>query len=329
MELSEDELIGAIRRVVSGAGPEVVVGPGDDAAVLTPSTCELVLTADALIEDVHFDLTTTSARDLGYRAVVVNVSDIAAMGASPRAALVTLALPSATEAAWVIELYGGMREACDEHALWLVGGDLSRGEHVAISVTVTGEVAPGRAVTRAGARPGDVLAVTGSLGASAAGLRIARGGRIRDDVDRRLVRAHLRPVARVGEGAVLARHGATSMMDVSDGLAIDLSRLVAASGVRGRLRSSDLPVAAGATQEEALGGGEDYELLVTLPSDAVASAAAELHGTYGTPLTPIGDVLEGDGVVAVGDDGRDRSLDPAGWAHFRSCAHPLSRVSEH
>src|SRR5262245_57499448 len=169
------------------------------------------------------------------------------MGASPRAALSTLGLRPDLDAGWVMELVGGMREACDEYGLWLVGGDLSRAERVAISVTVTGEVAPGRAVTRAGARPGDVLAVTGALRAPAAGLRIARGGRVRSDLDRALLHAHVRPVARVGEGEVLARHGATAMIDVSDGLGLDLARLAAASGVRARLRTPDVPVAEGAT----------------------------------------------------------------------------------
>jgi thiamine-monophosphate kinase len=319
VELSEDELIAAIRRVLSGAGPEVIVGPGDDAAVLAPPSGQLVLTADALIEGVHFDLAFTSARDLGYKAVVVNLSDIAAMGASPRAAVVTLALSRGVEASWVIELYGGMREACDEHALWLVGGDLTRGAQIAISVTVAGDVAPGRAVTRAGGRPGHIVAVTGELGASAAGLRIARAGRVGTERDRALLLAHLRPVARVGEGAVLARHEASAMMDVSDGLGKDLTRLAAASGVRARLRLVDVPIATGATAAEGLGGGEDYELLVALPGpQALEAAATELRESYGTALTAIGELAEGDGVVAVGDDGIVRPLDPSGWDHFRS-----------
>jgi thiamine-monophosphate kinase len=249
----------------------------------------------------------------------VNVSDIAAMGASPRAALVTLALRADVGAAWVIELYGGMREACAEHALWLVGGDLSRADQIAISVTVTGEVAPGRAVTRAGASPGDLVAVTGALGASAAGLRVARGGRPGGDLDRTLLRAHVRPVARVGEGAVLARHGATAMMDVSDGLAKDLGRLALASGVGVRLRLDDVPVATGATLEDALGGGEDYELLVTLPGrEALEAAASELRETYGTPLTAIGDVVAPGGVTAIERSGAERPLGSEGWDHFRS-----------
>ena len=318
MELSEDELTAAIARVLSGAGPEVIVGPGDDAAVLAAGGGELVLTADALIEGVHFDLGITSARDLGYKAIVVSVSDIAAMGASPRAALVTLALRADLGAAWVIELYGGMREACSEHALWLVGGDLSRADQVAISVTVTGEVAPGRAVTRAGGSPGDLIAVTGALGASAAGLRVARGGRVRGELDRALLHAHARPVARVGEGAVLARHGATAMMDVSDGLAIDLGRLVRASEAGARLRLGDVPVADGATLEDALGGGEDYELLVALPGiESLEAAAAELREAYGAPLAAIGEIVAGEGVTAVDPAGAERPLEPEGWDHFR------------
>jgi thiamine-monophosphate kinase len=318
VDLSEDELIDAIRRVLSGAGPEVIVGPGDDAAVLAQGAGELVLTADAMIEGVHFDRRITSARDLGYKAVMASLSDIAAMGASPRAALVTLVLTPDLDVAWVMQLYGGMRQACDEHALWLVGGDLARGEQIAISVTATGEVAPGRAVTRAGARPGDVLAVTGALGASASGLRVARSGRVRGETDRALLYAHLRPTARVGEGAMLARHGATAMMDVSDGLAKDLSRLATASGVGATIRLHDVPVADGATRDDALGGGEDYELLATLPDgEAFTAAAGELRDTYGTALTAIGSIVDGAGINAMGDDGAERRLAPTGWDHFR------------
>jgi thiamine-monophosphate kinase len=132
-----------------------------------------------------------------------------------------------------------------------------------------------------------------------------------------VLRAHLRPVARVGEGAVLARRGATAMMDVSDGLAKDLGRLARASGVGARLRLGDVPIAAGATLEDGLGGGEDYELLVTMPGpEPLEAAAAELREAFGTPLTAVGELVAGEGVIAVEPGGTERSLAPTGWDHF-------------
>ena len=318
MDLTEEQLLEAIRRVLSGAGPEVRVGVGDDAAVLAPTAGELVITADALVENVHFVLEATSARDLGHKAVVVNVSDIGAMGASPRSAVCTLTLTPDVEASWVMELFGGMREACDEYALWLVGGDLSRGGEIAISITMTGEVAPGRAVLRSGARPGDRLVVTGELGGSAAGLRFTRLRRRPTQEQREAIRRHLRPTARVGEGGVLARHGASAMIDISDGLSLDLSRLLKASGVAARLELGRVPVAHLATLEDALGGGEDYELLATLPDpDAVEAAAVELKEAFGVSLSEIGEVVQGHGALVVGDDGSEHPLQPTGWDHFR------------
>ena len=318
MELTEEALLEAIRRVLSGAGSEVRVGVGDDAAVLAPTGGELVITTDVSVEGVHFVRQRTGARDVGYKAIVVNVSDIAAMGASPRAAVCALVLPPDVEAAWVMELFGGMREACDEYALWLVGGDLSRGRGASIGVTVTGEVAPGRAVLRSGAHPGDRVVVTGELGGSAAGLRLSAAPAKPNGLQLALVRRHLRPAARVGEGAVLAAHGATAMMDVSDGLAIDLSRLARASGAGAMVVIGDVPVAGGATLDEALGGGEDYELLATLPDDAAVEAArTELKEAFGVPLVEIGRIVDGGGLTAVDADGTERPLEPTGWDHFR------------
>lgn len=315
MNFSEDELLEAIRRVLSGAGPEVVVGPGDDAAVLAPLIGELLITTDVLVEGVHFERGLTSARDLGYKAVVVNLSDVAAMAGSPRAAVCALTLSDGPDVAWTMELFGGMREACDEHALWLVGGDLSRGGVTSIAVTVTGEVAPGHAVLRSGAKPGDRLVVTGSLGGSAAGLRASKDRRSWSEDERDAIRRHFRPSARVGEAKVLARLGATAMMDVSDGLALDLSRLMSASGVGARLMLRDVPVHPAAMLDEALGGGEDYELLSALPDGAVDIARTELADAFGTPLAEIGVIAEG-ALVAVAGDGSERPLDPLGWDHF-------------
>jgi thiamine-monophosphate kinase len=315
MDLTEDELITAIRRVLSGAGPEVVVGPGDDAAVVVAGSGELVLTTDVMVEGVHFRRELTTPRDLGYKAVAVNVSDVAAMAASPRYALCALTLSGSVDAAWVVELAGGMRECCDEFALSLVGGNLSRGPEITIAVSVTGEVVPGRAVRRDGARPGDRLVVTGSLGGSAAGLRLASQRSWSDD-ERDALHRHVRPTPRVGEAGVLASHGVTAMIDVSDGLAIDLSRLCAASGAGARVEIEKIPVHPAATRQEALGGGEDYELLATLPSaEVVEGARAELREGFGVSLAEIGVIIE-DGLVAVDEGGVEGPLETDGWDHF-------------
>ncbi|MEX2276044.1 MAG: thiamine-phosphate kinase [Actinomycetota bacterium] len=316
MDRNENELLEAIGKVLSGAGPEVIVGVGDDAAVLSPATGEQLLTTDALVEGTHFELGLTSARDLGYKAIAVNVSDIAAMGGSPRAALCALTLSDAVDAAWVIELIGGMRECCDEYALWLVGGNLARGDAVSVVVTVTGEVAPGRAVTRGGARVGDRVVVTGELGSAAVGLRVARSSGAPDREALAALHAYLRPTPRVGEASVLARHGATAMLDVSDGLAIDLSRLCEASGVGARIGYRQLPLAPGAQRTDVLGGGEDYELLATLPSGIdVDSARTALREGFGVPLAEIGAIIE-KGLVLEEIDGSEHALAEQGWDHF-------------
>ena len=325
MDLTEDELVAAIGRVLSGAGPEVVVGPGDDAAVVRAGSGELVITTDAMVEGVHFRRDLTTPRDLGYKAIAVNVSDIAAMAGSPRFALCALTLTDAIDAAWVVELAGGMRECCDEFALSLVGGNLSRGGEISIVVTVTGEVRPGRAARRSGAKPGDHVVVTGSLGGSAAGLRVA-SHRSWSDEERDALRLSMRPVPRVGEAAILAAHGVTSMMDVSDGLAIDLSRLCRASGTGVRVETARIPVHPAASLAEALGGGEDYELLATLPDTpgAVEAARSELREGFGVSLSDIGVIIEaeseaesGGALIAVDEDGGERPLAIEGWDHFR------------
>src|SRR5438093_1037518 len=151
---TEDELVDTLRRLLSEDAPGVRVGPGDDAAVVGMGWQSAVLTADMLVEGVHCDRSTISARDLGYKAVVVNVSDVAAMGGSPRYGLISLGLPPDADAAWVVELYGGIRDAAAEYAVSVVGGDTVRADRVVVAVAVTGEVPKDAAVTRAGARPG-------------------------------------------------------------------------------------------------------------------------------------------------------------------------------
>jgi len=328
-DFTEDDLVLAIRTVLGGEAPGVALGPGDDAALVEFGPHQGVLTSDLLVEGVHFEMDAVSARDLGHKALTVNVSDVAAMGGSPRYALVSLGLSGAVELPWVVELYGGLRDAALSYGMSVVGGDLSRSERVVISVAVAGEVARGRAVTRFGAKPGDRIVVTGELGAAAGGLIMARSERREDvatDWGRALLGAHDRPVARVGEGQTLAGAGATAMIDVSDGLAKDLSRICAESGVGAAVKLGSVPVAAALeplrTSAEidpldlALGGGEDYELLAALPPDAVPAAAAHLSERFGTRLTDIGEFRLGALVVGVDRDGGESPLEPSGWDHF-------------
>ncbi len=332
--MNEDELVAAIRRVVAADAADVVQGIGDDAAVIRLGDRVGLLTTDMLVEGVDFDTRTASARDIGYRAVAVNLSDIAAMGGSPRYCLVGLAMPSPTDVRWVVELFAGMREAADEHAVAIVGGDLSSAKEVIVSITMTGEAMAGRGgvVLRAGAQPGDRLVVTGRLGAAAGGLALlgrgpravaaARAAGWGDD----LLQAHLRPAARVGEGQALARAGATAMIDLSDGLAKDLARLCAASGVGASVSLDVVPVASGLVELEgaagdeplrlAMSGGDDYELLAAVPPRAVEGVGALLAERFGTPLTDIGQVRATAGVFAVDAGGTETPLEPDGWDHF-------------
>lgn len=331
MELSEDRLIEAIARVLSGDEPGVIVGLGDDAAVVETGSGEQILTTDLLVEDVHFDRGSISPHDLGRKSITVNVSDVAAMGGSPRYALASIALPPDVEAAWVMELYGGMRDACAEYALSLVGGDTNRAELIVVSVAVVGEAAAGRAVRRSGAQPGDLVVVTGSLGGAAGGFVVSRqhpskaAAALSQPWGRELVDALARPVARVGEGQTLAQAGATAMMDISDGLAIDLSRLCRASGVGARVDLSAVPVSEALRSaapslgvdalELALGGGEDYELLATIDATHLPLARRELESRFGVPLSEIGVIVD-EGLVAVDVDGNESRLEPKGWDHF-------------
>lgn len=280
---------------------------GDDAAVVRVPGDRVVLATDATVAGVHADLALVGLDDLGWKAVTSTVSDIAAMGARPRHALVVLCAPSGTD---MDLLNAGIAQASARWRCPVVGGDLSAADDVVVAVSVVGSLDDGPpAVRRDGASPGDTLMLTGPVGGSAAGLarlrdaRRARGrpatepavpgaeasrGQARPPVPpavvAALVGAHRRPLARLEEGTVARLAGATAMIDVSDGLALDLHRLADASGIGFRLES--VPVAAGATEEEALSGGEDYELVVAVPDDRVAALEqAFLAAGLRPPLT--------------------------------------------
>ena len=239
-----------------GHAPSGEVWTGDDAAVLDGDASVLFAT-DMLVEGVHFDRAFSSLADIGWKALTTNLSDLAAMGGAPLAAVIAVAGASGAD---LEGLYAGLVEASKTYHCPLVGGDLSDGPSLVVSVAVLGSTGGRVPTLRSNGRAGDRLYVTGPLGAAAAGLRLLRAGA---PCDAALARAHRRPTPRLAEGAVANRLGATAMLDLSDGLGVDLDRLARASGVGAAL--STVPVSEGASEEEALGGGDDYELLFSAP----------------------------------------------------------------
>jgi thiamine-monophosphate kinase len=258
----EFEAIERIRRRLQGrtVPPAGQVWIGDDAAVLGEPRGVLLLATDATVEGVHGDLALMNLDDLGWRAVVATLSDIAAMGGSPLDAVVAVAGPASVD---LDLLFRGVADAAEEHGCHVVGGDLSAARQLVVVTTVTGVVeTPPPPVLRSGAAAGHLLFVTGPLGGSAAGLRALRDRHERADGVDPLVLAHLRPGARIEAGEAARSGGASAMIDVSDGLAADLWHLADASKVGFELQ--DVPVFPGASLDDALGGGEDYELVIAV-----------------------------------------------------------------
>lgn len=280
-------------------------GIGDDAAIWrSDDDQEQVISTDALIEGVHFRLDWTSWEDLGHKSLAVNLSDLAAMGAEPALAVVTLGLRGDEPVADLEAMYGGMGGLALRHGVVIAGGDIVRvPEQRMISVTAVGTVARGQALLRSGAGVGDVIGVTGTIGAAAAGMRILmhpqefKG----HTTASKLTDAHLRPEPRIEAGRLLAQSGATAAIDLSDGLAGDLPKILDASGVSALIDEEDLPVIAAVRalfpesfHELALHGGEDYELLFTMPPDAFAPLM-DAARDQGISVTEIGKIIAMDG----------------------------------
>lgn len=320
----EFELIELIRRHTAQPRDDVRLGIGDDAAVLAvPTGQELAVAVDTLVDGVHFPYGTAAA-DIGWKALAVNLSDLAAMGASPAWALLALTLPM-PDVAFVEGFAEGFAQLAQPHRLALVGGDTTRGP-LCISVAVHGFVPPGKALTRAGARVGDAVLVTGTLGDAAAGLHALQHPR-RDDDPRGSLREFLierlnRPVPRLAAGAAL-RGQASACADISDGLLADLGHICTASGVGAEIEAALLPRSSallGLHDEAtalhfALSGGDDYELCFTVPAQRLADVQADLS-RLGCGVTRIGRIVEGDGVRVRGTDGTWLTTDRPGWEHF-------------
>jgi len=319
-EMGEFGLIDRLRRIVGEPG-EGEVWVGDDAAVLRAPAGTILFTTDLMIEGVHFDLEIIGPEDLGYKALAVNISDVAAMGGTPRRALVSLGLRPQMETEWVERLYRGVRECADQFDMAIAGGDISRSDCLLLSVALLGNPAGRLVIERKGARVGDVICVTGTLGESAAGYRLLRAG-IKERADLR--DRHLRPTPRVKEVEILRRHLPTAMIDVSDGFAADLSHLCEQSEVGAIVRSSDLPLVdlTGVELDRhpldlGLHGGEDYELIFTIPADRADEALSKVTSETKTAVTVVGEIVEGRGMVLV-TDGEESELEARGWDHLRT-----------
>ena len=294
-----------------GAASGVVTGVGDDGAVLRPDKGrELICVIDTLVERVHFP-GEIDAADLGYRAVAINLSDIAAMGGRPRWMTLALTLTDADQR-WVAAFADGLYEAADEHSVSLVGGDLTRGDDKVVTVQITGDVAAGKAIHRSGANDGDTIFVSGTLGDAAAGLEQLSTG----PTDNFLAQRFLRPSARVELGRSLV-DVASAAIDISDGLFGDLNKLLSASGVGAEIDLESLPVSAAldaaydkdVQRRFALSGGDDYELCFTAPADAVVEGGK-------LRVTPIGKVVTGHEIVCRAD-GQIVEYADSGYRHFQ------------
>ncbi len=318
--LSEFALIDRIRERTAGTRRGVALGIGDDAALLdlAPGR-QLVACTDTLVAGVHF-LVDTPPAHVGWKALAVNLSDLAAMGAEPAWALLALTLPQA-DAAFVDQFAGGFAELARAHGVALVGGDTTGGP-LSITVTALGNVPTGAALTRAGAHVGDAILVTGTLGDAAGALRLATTAGGRMAVDAALLARMDRPTPRVAAGLAL-RGVATACIDVSDGLLADLGHVCVASGVGAEIDADALPLSAALRvrfdpvegRELALSGGDDYELCFTLPGGRAAEVVGLLDHA-GCAATRIGRIVAGAGVRAL--DARGKVVTPRhmGWEHF-------------
>lgn len=331
-ELGESGLIQHIADTYGALHPSIACGIGDDAAALKMNEHHLLLTScDLLLENVHFDLGLTDALSLGKKSLAVNLSDIAAMGGTPRFFLVSLALPPRLPLQFVDDLYRGMMVRAEEFHARLAGGDTNASPgQLVIDITVIGEIPPDQLIRRCGARSGDSIWVTGTLGDAALGLSLLRREHVGEPIPpfKALAERHRAPLPRVREGRMLAEnHVASSMIDVSDGLLADLSRILAASNTGatisfGRLPLSDdflnYPLPNGETRiDYALSGGEDYELLFTAPQEREIELRALAEG-FSVPVTRIGEITDSGKLVVLDSEGKPYQSATLGYDHFAS-----------
>lgn len=327
MTLKEIGEFGFIKKISRGClirPDNIIKAIGDDAAAFTTAPDQLsLITTDLLVERVHFLRAAISGFDLGYKSLAVNLSDIAAMGGTPRYALASLGLPSDTDVDNVTDLYRGMTELGNLFNVAIIGGNISDSVIVFVSTTVFGNAAEqSKVLTRSAATAGERIAVTGSLGAAAAGLEILKQKTpLEDETGNSLRQAFSRPQPRIAEGQLLAEQGVKAAIDISDGLIADLRHLCKASHVGARIETSRIPIHPAARKafgdsslELSLSGGEDYELLFTAGSDVIDRVKVKAS----IPVTVIGQITADKTGKVVLFNKKGEPYNPAGmgWQHF-------------
>jgi thiamine-monophosphate kinase len=335
-QIGEFGLISWIRGKTPLRDFNIAAGIGDDAAVMTPpkrSVC--LVTTDILIEDIHFRLDYTDPLRLGKKALSINLSDIAAMGGTPRHFLLSMGLPSHLPFRWVEEFFRGLQEVAEQYNLSLVGGDTSLARKLTINITLMGRGKPGEVVYRKGAQAGDQIMVTGTLGNGALGLQILKSHKGDPTISRNgdsdlaeLIEKHLSPTPRIAEGQLIAKnHLASAMIDISDGLIADLGHILEESNAGAKIWLSRLPLSEAYRRKAsqyasndidlAICGGEDYELLFTTPGKK-GEKLLRLFNQCGLRITPIGEIVDArHGLRLFLDDGREYTPRKKGYDHFK------------
>ncbi len=328
-ELGEFGLIDLLAKMTySSRGNQVaswqqlITGIGDDAAAWHGEASIQLATVDSLIQDVHFSLSIISWNELGWKALAVNLSDIAAMGGVPRYALVSLALPGATEVEDITTLYKGMVDLAQQFEVAIIGGDTSHAPLVSITITVIGSTRnrDKHILTRSAAKPGEKIAVTGYLGTAAAGLEmLTKQLQLDPEANACLKQAFLQPYPRIAEGRLLVEQGVKTAIDISDGLISDLNQICKASQVSARIEVDRVPIQPAVKTnfngglELALSGGEDYELLFTGSAEVIN----RVKRAVSCPITVIGEIVAGKpGTTLIDSQGNPFNLGKTGWEHF-------------
>jgi thiamine-monophosphate kinase len=338
-KLGEFGLISRFQSRLKYRSPQVVKGIGDDCAVLSLDNGNYqVLTTDALIETVHFNLKTNTPEQLGWKTMAVNISDIAAMGGQPKFAVLSVGIPKSVPVDFLDRFYKGLNQASMKYKVALVGGDtVASPKHLFINLALLGETRKKKVFTRSGACPGDGIFVTGTLGDSALGLKILQSPRKKwkglETDKRKCVQRHLKPEPRVGVAAWLAKskYKVTSMIDISDGLTQDLGHILKASKVGAELLEEQVPISKPLAKyslinglsalQLALEGGEDYELLFTLAPEDVNNLDIESITKADQPVTQIGVITTRKGIRLISKTGHSQKLQrPMGFNHFKGKA---------